>query len=78
MSWQGAMVAGRTIVPARADSRDRRSNIGILPRLVLARDLLLILEFELQLVRAKLLRTPAKLMTRQALDQQAQLIILGM
>jgi len=45
--------------------------------LVLADTLLEVFEPELQLVRAQLLRPTAELMTAQLLDQQPQLVVLG-
>ena len=50
----------------------------LLRGLVLGDGLLEILEPELQLVRAELLRPAAELPPQQALDQQPQLVVLGL
>ena len=49
----------------------------VLRRLVLGDGLLEILQAELQLVGAELLRSAPELVAQQALDQQSQLVILG-
>ena len=67
MGRQCTVVASRAIAAWRCLGRVRRS--GILSRLVLAHGLLEVLEPELQLVRAQLLRPAAELMSAQALDQ---------
>jgi hypothetical protein len=55
-----------TLVPGR-----------VLGGLVLGDGLLDVLQPELELIRIELLGAAAKLVTRQALDQQAQLVVLG-
>ena len=74
MLRQGAVVA-----PGRC--RTTAALLGLrrlLPGLVLGDALLEILEPELQLVRAELLRPAAELLPQQALDQQPQLVVLGL
>ena len=73
MLRQGAVVApGRCRAAALLGSR------RILPGLVPGDGLLEILEPELQLVRAELLRPAAELVPQQTLGQQPQLVILGL
>jgi hypothetical protein len=49
----------------------------VLPGLVLGNGLLEVLQPELQLLRAELFGTTAELVAQQALDQQSQLVVLG-
>jgi hypothetical protein len=55
----------------------RRTHHRLLPSLVLGNRLLQILEPELQLLGRELLGPAAELVVRQALDQQAKLVVLG-
>jgi hypothetical protein len=70
------VAAGR--LGARRARGLRRSRLRLLRGLVGGDGLLQLLQAELQLVRAQLLGAAAELVTHQALDQQPQLIILGM
>ena len=76
MRRQRAVVAASRLGTrlARRAGRQRR---GILGRLVGGDGLLQLLEPELQLVGAQLLGAATELVARQALDQQPQLVVLG-
>ena len=71
----------RPVVARRAFSRGRRARRcwprGVLSRLVLGDGLFQILQAKLQLIGGQLSGAAAELLARQALDQQAQLVVLG-
>jgi hypothetical protein len=67
---------GRCAGSAPRRARRRIALLGL--RLLLGDRLLEVLETKLQLIRAQLLRPLAELLMQQALDQQPQLVVLGM
>jgi hypothetical protein len=77
MRRQGAVIAGgaRGFRPRLPASGCFGSVLGCL---MLGRRLLQILEPELQLIGTQLFGPTAELVTREALDQQSQLVVLGM
>lgn len=75
--WQGAVVARRALGTGLARGGGGGSARSVLGGLVGGDSLLQRLQPELQLVGGELLRPSAELVTRQPLDQQPELVILG-
>jgi hypothetical protein len=76
MRWQGAVIAHRAL-GARFGLPLAGGLGSVMRRLMLGKRLFLILQTELQLIRRQLLGPAAELVARQALNQQAQLVVLG-
>ena len=74
---QGTVIAAR-LFGARFTRQSGRSVRFVLAGLVGGNGLLQLLQRQLQLVRGQLLRPAAELMTHQTLDQQPELVVLGM
>ena len=76
MRWQRAVITHRPPDPRVGLSAAGRLG-SVTRRRVLSKDLFLILQAELQLIRRQLLGPTTELVARQPLNQQTQLVILG-